>query len=214
VELIDHLETLRITRGELLSESGPPLSADALFGRGEGKTDRTRLSIISTKFLGDNANIDFWISRLLVETARWASQNPSERLQAVMLFDEADIYLPATRKPATKEPMQDLLRRARSAGVGVFLATQSPGDLDYKCRDNVRTWFVGRVAERTALEKMRPLLSECRTSFAPKLASAAAGEFFYLSGGDVVELKAERSRMQTKQVPEGEILALARATKR
>jgi hypothetical protein len=29
--------------------------------------------------------------------------------------------------------------RARSAGVGVFLATQSPGDFDYKCKENVRT---------------------------------------------------------------------------
>lgn len=208
-KLIDHLETLRITRGELLlSEHSEILQAGELLAP---STEKTRLSIISTKFLGDNANVEFWVSRLLVETARWASQNPASGLQAVMLFDEADIYLPATRKPATKEPMQDLLRRARSAGVGIFLATQSPGDLDYRCRDNVRTWFVGRVAERTAIEKMKPLLSDCRTNFSGKLAGAGTGEFFVLRGGEVQEIKGERSVMDTRQLSEAEILALARA---
>ena len=68
-----------------------------------------------------------------------------------MLFDEADLYLPAQRQPPTKGPMEDLLKRARATGVGLLLATQSPGDFDYKCRDNIRAWFVGRVKEETAL---------------------------------------------------------------
>ncbi len=37
-----------------------------------------------------------------------------------------------------------------------MLATQSPGDLDYKCRENVRNWFVGLVKEPRALEKLKP----------------------------------------------------------
>jgi DNA helicase HerA-like ATPase len=53
-------------------------------------------------------------------------------LQAVLPCDEADRYLPARRQPSTKAPMEDLLKRACSAGLGVFLATQSPGDFDYK----------------------------------------------------------------------------------
>jgi DNA helicase HerA-like ATPase len=64
-------------------------------------------------------------SRTLLEHPR--AKSPQRRLQAVFLFDEADIYLPAGMKqPATKAPMEDLLKRARSAGVGVFLASQSP----------------------------------------------------------------------------------------
>ena len=46
------------------------------------------------------------------------------------MFDEADLYLPAQSKPATKAPMEGLLKRARAAGIGLMLATQSPGDLD------------------------------------------------------------------------------------
>ncbi len=39
------------------------------------------------------------------------------------------------------------LNRALVICVGVMLATQSPGDLDYKCRDNIVTWFVGLTAQ-------------------------------------------------------------------
>src|SRR5690606_7322514 len=115
---------------------------------------RTRLSIISTKFLGDNAGIEFWLSQFLISVSRWASRHPSGELQAVLMLDEADMYLPAQRRPVTKGPLEDLLKRARSAGISLFLATQSPGDFDSKCRDNIRNWFIGRVKEKTALDKL------------------------------------------------------------
>jgi energy-coupling factor transporter ATP-binding protein EcfA2 len=207
-KLVDHLETLRLTKGELLSSRAELLDPAKLLGlhRSDGKV---QLGIVSTKFLGDNASIDFWVARMLSELARWASRNPSRTLQALVLFDEADIYMPAMRKPATKEPMQDLLRRARSAGLGVMLATQSPGDLDYKSRDNIRTWFLGRVAENTAIAKMQPLLSECRTNVKGKLARQGIGEFFMVQGGGVTEIKADRSLMDTEQLAEDEIRELA-----
>jgi energy-coupling factor transporter ATP-binding protein EcfA2 len=207
-KLVDHLETLRLTKGELLSNRAELLDPAKLLGvnRSDGKV---QLGIVSTKFLGDNASIDFWVARMLSELARWASRNPSRKLQALVLFDEADIYMPAMRKPATKEPMQDLLRRARSAGLGVMLATQSPGDLDYKSRDNIRSWFLGRVAENTAIAKMQPLLSESRVNVKGKLARQSIGEFFMLQGGAVSEIKADRSLMDTEQLAEDEIRELA-----
>jgi DNA helicase HerA-like ATPase len=209
-KLVDHLETLRINKGELLVQGRELLSAEGLFGPAL-QPERTRFTIISTKFLGDVRSIDFWVSRLLMEISRWASRHPSPGLQALVMLDEADIYLPALRKPATKEPMLDLLRRARSAGIGVLLATQSPGDLDYKSRDNIRTWFLGRIAEKTALDTMKPLLSEARTGFAGKLATARVGEFFRLMDGDVLELKAGQSALRAEQLADGELLAVARA---
>lgn len=207
--LVDHLETLRLSRGELLSTSADRLDPAQLLGLGRDDK-KAQLTVVSTKFLGDNASIDFWVARMLSELARWASRNPSPRLQALVMLDEADIYMPAQRKPATKEPLQDLLRRARSAGIGMMLATQSPGDLDYKSRDNIRTWFVGRVAEKTAIAKMQPLLSEGRSSIKGKLARQSIGEFFMLQSGAVTEVKADRSLMDTEQLAEDEIRELAR----
>lgn len=211
--LVENLETLRLRYEHLLREDGEALSPELLFGL-DSRRNSTRLSIVSTKFLGDNAAIDFWVSRLLGELSRWASRSPSSSLQGVVFLDEADIYLPAQTKPATKEPMLDLLKRARSAGLGVFLATQSPGDLDYRCRDNIRTWFVGRVAEKTAVDKMKPLLSECRVNVSAKLANAKVGEFFKLQDGDAIEFKAQQSLMRTSQLGEDEIVKLASSSKR
>ncbi|HEU4582926.1 MAG TPA: DUF87 domain-containing protein, partial [Polyangiaceae bacterium] len=206
--LVENLETLRLRHDHLLRNDGERLAPEELLGKA-ARGSRTRLSVISTKFIGDNAAVDFWVARLLGELARWASRNPANALQGVLFLDEADIYLPAQSKPATKEPLLDLLKRGRSAGLGVFLATQSPGDLDYRCRDNIRSWFVGRVAEKTAVDKMKPLLSESRIHFSSKLALAKTGEFFRLEEGEVLEFKAGLSLLATSQVPEDEILKLA-----
>lgn len=210
-KLVEHLSTVKL-RYETLLRGEERLDAELLFGLGAAaKPGKTALSIVSTKFLPDAGVIDFWVSRLLIELTRWSSRHPSPKLQALVMLDEADIYLPATSKPATKQPMQDLLRRARSAGVGVFLATQSPGDLDYKCRDNITTWFVGKIGEPRAVDKMKPLLSDYRANPATKLATAKTGDFFALAAGDVTELKAERSLMTTAQLSEDEIIAASRA---
>jgi GTPase SAR1 family protein len=212
-KMVQDLETLRLSAATLLSTGGERLDMDLLLGRGvHAKPDKTRLSIISTKFLGDNARILFWVSQLLIEVSRWSSRTPSNQLQAVMLFDEADLYLPAVGQPATKQPMETLLKRVRSAGLGMMLATQSPGDFDYKCRDTIRTWFVGRVKEKVALDKMKPMLSEARVDVTAKLPGQGTGEFHVLREGQVQRVKVEPSALATEQLSEDELLKLAATT--
>jgi hypothetical protein len=211
--LVQDLETIRHSRGDLLSAEGEPMDAEALLGLGpHARPGKTRLSIISTKFLGPGQDVQFWVAQLLMEMARWTSRSPSKVLQATLMFDEADLYLPAVGKPATKEPMEGLLKRARSAGLGLLLATQSPGDFDYKCRENVRSWFVGRVTQHTALAKMRPMLSDCRVDVESRLPGQSTGQFHLIREGDVTAFRADRSLVATEQLPEAEILALARRT--
>ena len=155
-DLVAQLDSLRHRNSALFEGGGEPLRMDSLLGKGRyGRDNRTRLSIIYTGFLGDNENILFWVSQFLSEALRFCQRNPNDELQAVVMFDEADLYIPANSKPATAEPLQSLLKRARSAGLGIMLATQSPGDLDYKSRDQITSWFIGRVREDTALRKLR-----------------------------------------------------------
>jgi energy-coupling factor transporter ATP-binding protein EcfA2 len=208
--LVQDLETLKLSASDLLSPTGEKLDVDLLLGLGaHAQPGKTRLSVISTKFLGDNARILFWVSQLLLSLTRWVARTPSPRLQAVIMFDEADVYLPAQSQPATKAPMENLLRRARSGGLGLFLATQSPGDLDYKCRDNIRSWFVGRVTQTVALDKMKPLLSDARVNIATKIPAQRVGEFHLLQDGKPTSFRAQQAVLRTDQVPENEILALA-----
>ncbi len=212
-KLLHDMEVLRLSRGALLSATGEPLSIEALFGLGpHARPGKTRLSVVSTRFLGAEPDVQFWVSQLLVELSRWASRSPSPALQAVVLFDEADLYLPALRKPPTKEPMENLLKRARSAGLGLLLATQSPGDFDYKGRDNIRAWFLGKITQDTSIAKMRPMLNECRSDVADTLPGQQTGEFVLARDGDVARLRAGRSVLVTEQLAEDEILDVARST--
>lgn len=210
----ENLQTLEIMQGELLAADEEMLSAELLLGLDpEPESGKTRLSIISTKFLGDDKTALFWVAQLLVELSRFAGRHPDSNLQGVVMFDEADLYLPATSKPITKAPMENLLKRARSAGLGVMLATQSPGDLDYKCRENVRTWFMGLVKEKTALEKLKPMASEANFDAASLLPKQKVGQFFMVAEKDSLPFESHRSLMETEQLPETRILDLARRTR-
>lgn len=212
-KLVQDLETLRLGSSSLVGSGGEKLDMDLLLGRGaHARPGKTRLSVISTKFLGDTDKVLFWVSQLLIEVSRWLGRNPASTLQAVLMFDEADMYLPATRQPATKQPMENLIRRARSAGLGLMLATQSPGDFDYKCRDNIRSWFIGRVKERNSLEKMKPMLSEARTDFTAKIPNQATGEFHAVREGHVQRVKTDPSVLATEQLSDDELLRLAAGT--
>ncbi|HEY8194758.1 MAG TPA: helicase HerA-like domain-containing protein, partial [Hyphomicrobium sp.] len=147
-DLVAQLDSLRLRNAALFEGGGESLRMESLLGLGRyQRPNRTRLSVIYTGFLGDNENILFWVSQFLSEALRFCQRNPNDELQAVVMFDEADLYIPANSKPATAEPLQSLLKRARSAGLGMMLATQSPGDLDYKSRDQITSWFIGRVRE-------------------------------------------------------------------
>jgi hypothetical protein len=212
-KVVQDLAALRLSQGDLLEARGETLDIESMLGLGRhARPGRTRLSVVSTRFLGNNADVQFWVAQFLMEVGRWIGRAPAPEgmLQAVLMFDEADLYLPAVRQPASKEPMENLLRRARSAGVGLLLATQSPGDFDYRCRDNIRTWFVGQVKEANSLAKMKPMLGECRVDVADRLPGQAAGEFHLIRDGAATGLKAEPSAVDPRQVPEEEILELAR----
>ena len=215
-DLVAQLDSLRHRNSALFEGGGEPLRMEALLGSGRyGRRDgRTRLSIIYTGFLGDNENILFWVSQFLSEALRFCQRNPNDELQAVVMFDEADLYIPANAKPATAEPLQSLLKRARSAGLGIMLATQSPGDLDYKSRDQITSWFIGRVREDTALRKLRAAFqSESGLDPAAVLPGQTVGEFHLVQEGLVRPMRAHRSLIDAEQVPFDRIEQLARETK-
>ena len=202
-DLISQLDSLRHRNGALFEGQGEPLSMESLLGLGSfGKRGKTRLSVIYTGFLGDNENVLFWVSQFLTEALRFCQRNPSEALQAVVMFDEADLYIPSNSKPPTKEPLESLLKRARSAGIGIMLATQSPGDLDYRSRDQVTSWFIGRVREDTALKKLRAAFaSDSGLDPARVLPNQTVGEFHLIQEGKVHAMKARRSLVNAEQVP-------------
>lgn len=214
-DLVAQLDSLRHRNASLFEGGGESMSMESFLGLGpHAREGRTRLSIIYTGFLGDNENILFWVSQFLSEALRFCQRNPNDELQAVVMFDEADLYIPANAKPATAEPLQSLLKRARSAGLGIMLATQSPGDLDYKSRDQITSWFIGRVREDTALRKLKAAFqSESGLDPAAVLPHQTVGEFHLVQEGLVRSMKAQRSLVLAEQVPFDRIEQLASETR-
>ena len=214
-DLVAQLDSLRLRNASLFEPGGETMNMESLLGLGvHAREGRTRLSVVYTGFLGDNENILFWVAQFLSEALRFCQRNPNDELQAVVMFDEADLYIPANAKPATAEPLQSLLKRARSAGLGIMLATQSPGDLDYKSRDQITSWFIGRVREDTALRKLKAAFqSDSGLDAAAVLPHQTVGEFHLVQEGLVRSLKAQRSLINAEQVPFDRIETLANETK-
>jgi energy-coupling factor transporter ATP-binding protein EcfA2 len=205
-QLVTDLETLRLNSRTLFAPEAEVLDVEALIA-----PKRPRLTIVSTKFLGDPRRTLFFMAQFISAIGRWCGQHPNKALSAVVMLDEADHYLPAVGAPATKQPVENLLRRGRSAGVGLLLATQSPGDFDYKCRDNVKTWFIGRVREENSLKKLRAVLTDKGAgALEGRIAEQKVGEFVLAGVDQPRQFKAEPSALNTEQLSDEEILALAR----
>lgn len=71
---------------------------------------------------------------------------------------------------------------------------------------------MGQIKQKTAIDKMKPMLEECQTDIAAKLPKQTTGQFHLLRDGDAISLGASPSLLKTEQLPEEEILKLAGKT--
>jgi len=83
-----------------------------------------------------------------------AHLSETERMFALVYFDEIFGYLPPTANPPSKKPMLRMFKQARAFGVGMVVATQNPVDIDYKGLSNAGTWFVGRLQTERDKERL------------------------------------------------------------
>lgn len=123
---------------------------------GSNPTGKTRASIFYLAHLGE-AERQFFVTLLLIQIVTWMrAQTGTSVLKCLIYFDEVFGYCPpAPRNPSTKAPLMAILKQGRASGLGAFLATQNPGDLDYKGLSNIGTWMIGRL--RTERDRNRAL---------------------------------------------------------
>ncbi len=132
--------------------TGEPLEIKDLLYTKEGKP---KLSILSIAHLGDKERM-FFVTLLLNEFIIWMRREPGvSSLKAILFMDEIFGFFPPIAMPPSKLPMLTLLKTARAFGVGIFLSTQNPVDLDYKGLSNCGTWFIGKL--QTERDKQRIL---------------------------------------------------------
>jgi DNA helicase HerA-like ATPase len=110
------------------------------------KHGRAQAVIVSVAHLDDDERA-LVLGVLLEEVLAWVrTLSGSQRLRALIVFDEVYGYLPPhPANPPTKRPLVALMKQARAFGVGVLVATQNPMDLDYRALSNAGLWCVGRL---------------------------------------------------------------------
>ena len=166
---------------------GASLDLDAMLK----PTDRVPVSVFCLAHLSDDER-QFFLSLLLGRLLAWTRGQPgTERLRAVLFFDEVAGYFPPHPKdPPTKRPLLLLMKQARAMGLGVVLATQNPVDVDYKGLSNAGLWCVGRL--RTDQDRERVLQGMSGEGLDAAIAGLQKRQFlFALASGEtqVVETR-------------------------
>jgi hypothetical protein len=119
------------------------------------KDGRTPGVVVSVAHLDDEERA-LVLGVVLEEVLSWVRSLPgSQRLKALILFDEVYGYLPPyPANPPTKRPIVSLMKQARAFGVGVVVATQNPMDLDYRALSNAGFWCLGRLQTEADRERV------------------------------------------------------------
>lgn len=153
--LIASLEAKMVGINSLFYGMGQPIDVSELFGHripGPTAEGRARLSIIYLAHLSRDQQQEF-LALLFSSMYRWVLTRGNE-WDGVLYFDEIAPFCPPVAKTPAKAPLMMLLRQARKYGLGIVLATQSPGDLDYKALGQMGTMALGRIDQPTARGKV------------------------------------------------------------
>lgn len=161
------ISLLTLGSRKLIFQTGVPANIDALLGL-DGSTKKTRISIIYLNTLHSSEEKEFFISGISQLLYRWMLKNPlksdQDGVQCAMFIDEIVPYIPPVKVPSCKESLELLFRQGRKYGVSSLIATQSPGDIDYKAIGQFSTFILGTLNTKQDIEKVKKRLE----SIAPK----------------------------------------------
>jgi hypothetical protein len=182
------LARLDVGARRLLFHEGLPIDIDMLLGRGErapAPAGKTRVSVIYLNTLHSQEDKDFFVAALTERVYAWMLKNPSAEPQALFYIDEVAPFVPPVRKPACKPGLSLLFKQARKYGVCCLMATQNPGDVDYKAMAQFGTWALGRLTTRQDLKKVEPIVKSMAPEQSDEIMAALParrpGEFSVLS---------------------------------
>lgn len=153
------IKTLGANR--LMFDLGKPIDIDEMFGLytgGPADNRKARLSIIYLNTLTSQEDKEIFVSLLCSALYKWMLTLDGAQLWGMFYMDEVAPYLPPVKNPASKQALMMLIRQARKYGLCCMLATQSPGDIDYKALGQVGTMALGRIVGERALMKVESAL--------------------------------------------------------
>jgi hypothetical protein len=181
------LARLDVGARRLLFHEGIPLDVDVLLGRDPRAAPpdgRVRVAVIYLNTLHSQEDKEFFLAALVDRLYAWMLAHPSPDPQALFYVDEIAPFIPPVRKPACKDGLSLLFKQARKYGLGCLMATQNPGDVDYKAMAQFGTWALGRLTTLQDRRKIEPVVK----SLAPDGADAILETLPRLKPGELVLL--------------------------
>ncbi|MDR1297898.1 MAG: DUF87 domain-containing protein [Deltaproteobacteria bacterium] len=143
-----------------LAKLNPEILEPGLTGVGElfrSPSGRPRISVISTKWLKSEANVQAFAQKLFVSLFTWISKNPGRGLAGLIVLDEAKDFIPSTSSTASKSAVQRLSNQSRKFGYGLVLASQGLNSIDTNSVANCRNIFIGRLKSKSNVEACRKI---------------------------------------------------------
>lgn len=130
---------------------GPQLTMDLFLERKNGKTP---INIVNLTELDHFEDRSFVVAQIAYEINKWMRTLPGTSQPRLLFFiDEIGggggkqaLFPSFPYECAAKWGLNYLVRQGRAFGICCVLATQNPGDVDYKGLSNCQTWIIGKLA--------------------------------------------------------------------
>lgn len=182
-KVIKKLRSLTIGADSLIFNLGIPLDIKKMMTwQDKGKVP---VNVLYLNTIRDEMTRKNFMADVATQTYNYMLQNPSKKVQLVLLFDELAGLVPPIGNPPTKKSIQLLLKQARKYGISMLLATQNISDVDYKSLGQVGTWALGRLMAKQDIEKVRAIIEAISPTevdkITTKIRSLKTGQFMLLA---------------------------------
>jgi hypothetical protein len=184
---------------------GEELKIDKLTGSNRDD-ERTQVSVINLTVVPSFEDQSFVVAQIAFAINAWMRQQGSapsgDRPRLLFFIDEIGggggktAFYPTFPYSSTAKPALNLLvKQGRAFGVGCVLATQNPGDIDYKGLSNCSTWIIGKLQTKRDRDKIREGLADAEfkpSDLTKKLAAPGTGQFMVMTRDGGVSFVQER----------------------
>jgi hypothetical protein len=149
------------------------------------------LSIFDLRYTGSTEDKQYAVEQILQEIYRFLlHKGGTDKLKYILYIDElAGLLPPPPSSPPCKKSLETLIRQARAFGLGILLATQNPGDIDYKILGNIGTRFIGKLRTENDMDKVATAIGISLSTLKQALLTFKTGDFFYNNSVENKSLK-------------------------